>query len=151
MKIAVGSDHAGFAAKEITLQILKTLGHEAEDFGAPGCDGVDYPDYAALVCQAVISGKAARGILLCGSGVGMCIAANKYKGIRASIAHDIYSAAQGVQHNDMNILCIGGKVVDHAALPRIIEAFVNARFLKEEERFARRLGKLLAIEAANFK
>ncbi|MDR1123199.1 MAG: ribose 5-phosphate isomerase B [Elusimicrobiota bacterium] len=151
MKIAVGSDHAGFAAKEITLKTLKTLGHEAADFGTSGCDSVDYPDYAAAVCNAVASGAAERGILLCGSGVGMCIAANKYKGIRASIAHDIYSAAQGVQHNDMNVLCIGGKVVDHAALPRIIEAFINARFLKDEERFARRVQKLLAIEAANFK
>ncbi|MDR0734958.1 MAG: ribose 5-phosphate isomerase B [Elusimicrobiota bacterium] len=151
MKIAIGSDHAGLRAKEIALETLKTLGHGIVDFGTSSCDSVDYPDYAALVCEAVVSGRAARGILLCGSGVGMCIAANKYKGIRASIAHDIYSAAQGVQHNDMNILCIGGKVVDHAALPRIIEAFINARFLKDEERFARRVEKLLAIEAANFK
>ena len=151
MKIAVGSDHAGFPAKEIALKTLKTLGHEILDFGAMNCDSVDYPDYAALVCGAVARGKAARGILVCGSGIGMCIAANKYKGIRASIAHDIYSAAQGVQHNYMNILCVGGKVVDHAALPRIVEAFINAQFLKDEERFARRVKKLLAIEAANFK
>jgi ribose 5-phosphate isomerase B len=151
MIIAVASDHAGFPAKEIVVKEAKKLGYEVMDLGTGDCNCVDYPDYALKVSELVASGKAGRGILVCGSGIGMCIAANKVKGIRASIAHDVYSAAQGVQHNDMNILCIGGKVVDDKLIPQIVEAFLSARFLKGEERFERRFSKVKKIEEQNFK
>ncbi|MDR0645930.1 MAG: RpiB/LacA/LacB family sugar-phosphate isomerase [Elusimicrobiota bacterium] len=151
MIVAVASDHAGFTAKEIIVKEAKRLGHEVLDLGTNDCSSVDYPDYALKAAELVASGKAQRGILACGSGIGMCIVANKVKGARASIAHDVYSAAQGIEHNDMNILCIGGKVVDHKLTPQLVEAFLNASFLKGEERFERRSSKIKAIESANFK
>ena len=149
--IALGSDHAGFPAKQITMQAVKDFGHEVIDFGTNNCDSVDAADYASKVALAVAQGQAQRGILLCGSGIAMCIVANKYKGIRASIAHDVYSAAQGVEHNDMNILCIGGKAVDNNLIPQLIKSFLSAQFAKGEERFERRFKKLLDIEAKNLK
>jgi ribose 5-phosphate isomerase B len=151
MIVAIASDHAGFPAKEIVVKEAKRLGHEVLDLGTGDCNSVDYSDYAQKAAALVAAGKAQRGILVCGSGIGMCIAANKIKGIRASIAHDVYSAAQGVQHNDMNVLCLGGKIIDHKLIGPVVEAFLNAHFLKGEERFERRFGKLMAIEKENFK
>lgn len=151
MKIAIATDHAGFPAKEIVIDAVKKLGHQPIDLGTGGCDSVDYPDYAQKAAQSIISGAAERGIFICGSGIGMCIAANKFKGIRASIAHDIYSAAQGVQHNNMNVLCLGAKVVDNKLIPDIVKSFLEAQFLANEERFARRVNKLHNIEEKNFK
>lgn len=151
MKVAIASDHAGFPAKQIVVKAVKDLGHEVIDFGTNNCDSVDAVDYAAPASLAVAGGKAPRGIFICGSGIIMCIVANKFKGIRASIAHDIYSAAQGVQHNDMNVLCLGGKVVDNNLIPRLVKSFLEAQFEKGEERLQRRLKKLLDIEAKNMK
>ena len=112
---------------------------------------MDFPDFAERVAESILSGKVKRGILICGSGIGTCIAANKFKGVRASIAHDVGSAAQGVMHNDMNVLCMGAKVVDKNLIPYIVESFLNAQFLIDEERFARRVYKINNIEEKNFK
>lgn len=151
MIVAVACDHAGFPAKEAVVNEIKKLGHEVLDLGTNSCDSVDYPDYAQKLALAVSGDKAARGILICGSGIGACITVNKFKGIRASIAHDIYSAAQGVEHDDMNVLCLGGRVVSAELLPQIVEKFLNANFQSNEERHSRRVAKLTKIEEENFK
>ena len=111
MKIAVGFDHAGFPLKQIVLEAVRAAGHEPIDFGTNSTESVDFPDFAEKVGRAIQNGEAARGILVCGSGIGACIAANKMKGVYASICHDTYSAAQGVMHDDMNVLCLGGRVI----------------------------------------
>lgn len=151
MIIALGSDHAGFKVKQILVKKLQELEYEIIDVGADSGEvSVDYSDYAAKVALAVKKGAAQRGIVICGSGVGACIAANKFKGIRASVAHDLYSAAQGVEHDDMNVLCLGGKIVEDIA-PQLAENFLKAVFQNKEPRFVRRLNKVLDIENANFK
>ncbi|MDR0952577.1 MAG: ribose 5-phosphate isomerase B [Elusimicrobiota bacterium] len=150
MKVAIGCDHAGFPLKDLVIKTVRDMGHEAINFGTDSADSVDYPDYAAKVAKAVETKQADRGIVLCGSGIGASIAANKFKGIRAAIAHDLYSAAQGVEHDDMNVLCLGSRVVDAKLAPQLVEAFLNAKF-SNEERHLRRLNKVLAIEAENFK
>lgn len=150
MKVAVGCDHAGFPVKEAVEEQVKALGHEVLDMGTYNTQSVDYPDFAAKVALSVSSGQAERGILICGSGIGACIAANKFKGIRACVAHDLYSAAQGVEHDNMNVLCLGGRVVPDTA-PKLAQAFLSANFQKEEERHVRRLNKVLSIEEKNFK
>jgi ribose 5-phosphate isomerase B len=149
MIVAVGCDHAGFTLKEAVIQKIRRLGHEVKDFGTFNCDAVDYPDYSSKVAQAVSQKEADRGIIICGSGIGACIAANKFKGARAAIAHDLYSAAQGVEHDDMNILCLGARVISESA-PELTEKFLNASF-SNKERHLRRLNKVLAIENKNFK
>ncbi len=146
MKIAVASDHAGYPLKAALLPHLKALGHEPADLGTDSPDKpVDYPDFAALACREVVAGRAERAIVICGSGVGACVAANKFKGIRAGLCHDTYSAHQGVEHDDMNVLCLGSRIIGQALAFEIAAAFVSARF-SEEERHRRRLGKVLEIE-----
>ena len=146
MKIAVGADHAGFPLKASAIAELKSLGHEVLDKGTDSTEAVDYPDYAQAVAEAVMRGDADRGLLLCGSGVGACVAANKVPGVRAATCHDTYSAHQGVEHDDANVLCLGARVVGENLALEIIRAWDGARF-SEAERHKRRLGKVNAIEA----
>ena len=149
MKIAVGFDHGGFPLKQTVLQAVRDSGHEAIDLGTNSADPVDFPDYSEKVGRAVQTGEADRGILVCGSGVGACIAANKMKGIYASICHDTYSAAQGVRHDDMNVLCLGGRVVGSELAADLVKAFLGARYIGNEaggERLARRVAKIHKIE-----
>lgn len=146
MKIIIGSDHAGFELKEMLRQELVAGGYELIDVGAYSYDkDDDYPDSAAAVGRAVASGQGERGILLCGSGVGASIAANKIKGVRACLCHDIYSATQGVEHDNMNVLCLGGAIVGPALARKLVAGFLAAEY-QPQERFERRLQKLLALE-----
>jgi RpiB/LacA/LacB family sugar-phosphate isomerase len=145
MKIAVGSDHAGFELKQEVAAQLRKGGYEVVDVGTDSTAAVDYPDYAEKVALAVKEGRAERAVLICGSGVGACVAANKVPGIRAAICHDVYSAHQGVEHDDMNVLVLGGRIIGPAIAHELVEAFAKARYTAEE-RHARRLAKVLAIE-----
>jgi ribose 5-phosphate isomerase B len=145
MRIAVASDHAGFALKSVVIDELKKQGQEVIDFGVDSPASVDFPDYAERVGRALQYQQAERGILICGSGVGMCIAANKLAGVRASIAHDIYSAHQGVEHDSMNVLCLGSRVIGDELARELVRAFVQAEF-QREERFLRRMEKIGALE-----
>ncbi len=146
MRIAIAADHAGVALKDDIAAYLAELGHDVTDLGTHGIDPVDYPDYAAAVGRAVIDGEAERGILLCGSGVGASVAANKIRGIRAGLCHDTYSAHQGVEHDDMNVLVMGARVIGLATAHELVRAFLGARF-SGEERHRRRLAKIEALEA----
>ncbi|MFH0824146.1 MAG: ribose 5-phosphate isomerase B [Pseudomonadota bacterium] len=146
MKIALGADHAGFGLKEELKRFLQVMGHDVVDLGTNGTESVDYPDFAFAVAQAVQSGPAERGIIVCGSGVGTSIAANKLRGIRAAVCHDTYSAHQGVEHDDMNVLCLGARVIGTAVAYELVVAFINARFT-EEDRHKRRLAKIAAKES----
>ena len=150
MKIAIGCDHAGFALKETILNVLQAAKHEVIDCGTCSCERTDYPDYASAVCEQIVSGKAQRGILICGSGVGMCITANKYKGIRASVCHDSYSARQAVEHDAMNVLCLGARVIGPALAEELVTQFVNAS-VSEQGRHPARRTKVQALEEAHFK
>lgn len=145
MKIAVGSDHAGFELKQEMAGELRKAGHEVIDVGTHSKAPVDYPDSAAAVGRAVVDGRSERGVLICGSGVGASVAANKIKGVRAAICHDAYSAHQGVEHDDMNVLVLGGRIVGPALAGELVKAFVGARY-SAEERHARRLAKVAALE-----
>ena len=148
MKIVIGSDHAGFQLKEQIKQTLTKQGVDLLDVGAHEYDKQDdYPDFASAVGQVVASGEAEKGVLICGSGVGASIAANKIKGVRACLCHDIYSAVQGVEHDDMNVLCLGGQIVGTALAHKLVVGFLSAKF-QPEERFQRRLDKVLALEGA---
>ncbi len=146
MKVAVGADHAGFPLKDEVIEAVKAAGHEVIDCGTNSTDSVDYPDFARAVGEAVQSGRAERGIILCGSGVGASIAANKMRGIRAGLCHDHYSAHQAVEHDDMNVLCLGARVIGGAVVRELVGTFLRARFTNEE-RHARRLSKVLAMES----
>jgi RpiB/LacA/LacB family sugar-phosphate isomerase len=145
MRIAVASDHAGLPLKDHVVPMLRALGHEVNDVGTRTPEPVDYPDYAVAGCVEVIAGRAERAILFCGSGVGMSIAANKLPGIRAGNVEDHYSAHQGVEHDDMNVLVLGGRTMGVAVAEELVRAFVAARFTGEA-RHARRLAKVLEIE-----
>jgi RpiB/LacA/LacB family sugar-phosphate isomerase len=145
MRICVGSDHAGFPLKEIVRKCLDEMGHEVEDLGTYNTDPVDYPDYAEAVVNSVLEGKSERGVLICGSGVGASVAANKITGARAGLCHDTYSAHQGVEHDHMNVLVLGGRVIGEALACELVRAFVNAR-PSQEERHLRRVSKITAIE-----
>jgi ribose 5-phosphate isomerase B len=145
VKIAVGSDHAGFVLKGEIAEALRRDGHEVVDVGTHSTEPVDYPDSAAAVARAVVDGRAERAVLICGSGVGASVAANKIEGIRAGVCHDTYSAHQGVEHDDMNVLVLGGRVVGPALAGELVAAFVAARF-SGEERHVRRLEKVKALE-----
>jgi len=146
VKIAIASDHAGFPLKQTLIDCLKRLGHKVEDLGTNSAEvPVDYPDFTAKVAEAVTRGKANRGIMVCGSGVGACVAANKFKGVRAAICHDTYSAHQGVEHDDMNVLCLGARVIGPALALEITEAFSGAVF-SNEARHVRRLDKIRSFE-----
>ncbi len=149
MKIAIGFDHGGFPIKETVLAAVREAGHEPIDMGTHSADSVDFPDFAEKVGRAIQNGEAERGIIVCGSGVGACIAANKMKGVYASICHDTYSAAQGVQHDDMNVLCLGGRVIGPELAKVIIPAFLGAEYQGNQaggERLARRVGKIHKLE-----
>jgi ribose 5-phosphate isomerase B len=150
MRIAVAFDHAGFPLKKTVLDAVRDAGHDPIDLGTNGPEPVDFPDYSEKVGRAVQSGEAERGILVCGSGVGACIAANKMKGIFASICHDTYSASQGVRHDDMNVLCLGGRVIGPELATALIKAFLEAKYMGNDpggERLARRVGKIHKIES----
>ncbi len=150
MRVAVGADHAGFNLRESVIATIKAAGHQVIDLGAHDYDAEDdYPDRAAPVARSVQSGEADRGVIVCGSGIGAAITANKFKGIRASVCHDSYSAAQGVVHDDMNVLCIGGRVVGDAIADELVTAFLGAK-MGSEMRYHRRLEKLNKIESENF-
>ncbi|MEE8375797.1 MAG: ribose 5-phosphate isomerase B [Acidimicrobiia bacterium] len=146
MRIAVGSDHAGYNLKEHLASWLAESGHAVYDLGTHTSDPVDYPDYAASVAQAVLDGRADRGIIVCGSGAGASIAANKLRGIRAAVAHDSYTAHQMVEHDDVNVLCLGSRVIGEALAEDLIETFIEAKFSRED-RHVRRLDKIRALEA----
>jgi ribose 5-phosphate isomerase B len=147
MKISIAADHGGFSLKADLIEVLQQARHDVVDLGASEyIAGDDYPDYALLVGKAVQSGQVERGIVLCGSGVGACVAANKLKGIRAGVCHDTYSAHQGVEHDDMNVLCLGARVIGVEPAKEIVIAFINAQ-LNTGERYQRRLKKVLAIES----
>ena len=146
MRIAVGADHAGVALKRDLLALLEAEGHKTLDLGSDGPEPVDYPDFARAVGEAVARGEAERGLLVCGSGVGTSMAANKIPGVRAALRHDTYSARQGVEHDDVNVLCLGARVVGPELAAEIVRTWLGARF-SGEERHVRRLEKLRAIEA----
>ncbi|CAN5452790.1 ribose 5-phosphate isomerase B [soil metagenome] len=146
MRIAIASDHAGFELKKQISEFTAKLGHGVNDLGAHNAEPSDYPDFAERVGECLMAGTADRGILICGSGIGVCVAANKMPGIRAGICHDTYSAHQGVEHDDMNVLVMGSRIVGPALAQEITEAYLAARFDKTEERFVRRLNKVKAIE-----
>jgi ribose 5-phosphate isomerase B len=148
VKLVIASDHAGFELKEEIRGYLAKQGYEVLDLGAYKVDPQDdYPDFAERVGDAIMAGEAPRGILICGSGVGVSIAANKMPGIRAAMCHDTYSAHQGVEHDDMNVLVIGARIVASALAYELVDAFLKAKFISSEERFTRRFKKVLAIEA----
>jgi len=146
MRICVGADHAGYPIKDAIAGELRRLGHEVVDKGTFSDAPVDYPDYARAVGESVASRESERGVLLCGSGVGASIAASKIPGVRAAVCHDTYSAHQGVEHDDMNVLTLGARVVGPELAIELVRAFAGARF-SGEERHLRRLNKVLAIEA----
>lgn len=146
MRIAVGSDHAGLPLKEHLASWLAESGHAVYDLGTHTSDPVDYPDYAASVAQAVLDGRADRGVIVCGSGAGAAIAANKLQGIRAGVAHDTYTAHQMVEHDDVNVLALGSRVVGEALTEDLVKAFIEAKFSRED-RHVRRLDKIRALEA----
>jgi ribose 5-phosphate isomerase B len=145
MQIAVASDHAGFSLKQTVLTFLRGLGHIVDDLGTYDTKPVDYPDFAQAVADAILSQRVERAVLICGSGVGASVAANKFRGIRAGLCHDTYSAHQGVEHDHMNVLVLGGRVIGEALAHELVGAFVGAKQSKEE-RHLRRLAKIEAIE-----
>lgn len=146
MKIAVGTDHGGFVLKQVIVDEVTKWGHEVLDCGAITYDAKDdYPDYARAVGLAVQRGEAERGIMICGSGVGASVAANKVRGVRAALCHDTYSAAQGVEHDALNVLCLGARIIGDELARSLVRAFVSAQF-STDPRFQRRLDKVIAIE-----
>lgn len=145
MKIAIACDHAGFPLKDTAVEVIRAAGHEIIDLGTHSLESVDYPDYAEKLGLAVRNGEADRGVLFCGSGVGACIAANKIKGVYAGLCHDTYSARQGVEHDDMNVLCLGARIIGPELAKVLIQAFLAAKF-SDEERHRRRVGKIKRIE-----
>ncbi len=146
MKLVIGSDHAGFALKNSVGDVLRSLGHQVLDVGAFNENPSDYPDFAEAVGRAVLDGRAERGALICGSGVGASVAANKFMGIRAAVCHDTYSAHQGVEHDDMNVLVLGSRAIGVKLAEDLVKSFVGAKFTNEE-RHVRRLAKVKALEA----
>jgi ribose 5-phosphate isomerase B len=146
MRIALAADHAGFEMKRDLAAVLGKQGHEVLDLGTHSTAAVDYPDCAEAVATAVREDRAARGIIVCGSGAGVSIAANKFPGIRAAVCHDCYTAHQAVEHDDMNVLCLGARVIGAALAYDIVAAFLGASFTREE-RHQRRLNKILAVES----
>jgi ribose 5-phosphate isomerase B len=145
LSLAVGGDHAGFPLKAPIIDFLRSQGHTVQDCGSFDPQPVDFPDITRTVCELVRGGRASRGILVCGTGVGACIAANKIPGIRASVCHDIYSAHQGVEHDDVNVVCIGAQVIGMKVVEDCLRAFLSAQFSTEEQ-FRRRVAKLGDLE-----
>lgn len=145
MMIAIGADHGGYFLKNVLVTYLQQLGHTVSDFGTFSEEAVDYPDYARSVAVAVLEGKAERGILICGSGVGAGVAANKFPGVRAAVCHDTFSAHQGVEDDNMNVLCLGARVVGPELAKEIVRTYLRASF-SQAERHVRRLEKVSDIE-----
>ena len=145
MKIAVDGDHAGFPMKAPVIEFLRSLGHEVTDHGTHSEDPVDFPDIAQKVTAAILSGEAERGVLVCGTGVGAAIAGNKVPGIRATLAHDTHCAHQGVEHDDVNLICMGAWIIGVEVAKEVLEAFVNAKFSTDPD-FRRRVDKLAEME-----
>ena len=146
MNVAVASDHAGFPLKALVIDRLRKDGHQTSDLGTNSTDPVDYPDYAKAVADAILSQRADRAVLLCGSGAGACVAANKFRGIRAATCHDSFSARQCVEDDDVNVLCLGARVIGPELALDLVRDYINARF-SGAERHRRRLGKIAAFEA----
>ena len=145
MRLVVGGDHAGFPLKGPVVDALRSWGHEVTDVGTDSTDPVDFPDIAELVCESLRKGEADRGIMVCGTGVGACIAANKFRGIRAALCHDVYSAHQSVEHDDVNVLCIGAQIVGDKLAFDLLRAYLEAEHSPDEE-FRRRVAKLAELE-----
>ncbi|MBX7151001.1 ribose 5-phosphate isomerase B [bacterium] len=145
MTIAVGCDHGGFPLKQTIIETVKKAGHQVVDLGTHSTEAADYPDYAAAVAQEVLKGSAQRGIIICGSGVGATVAANKFKGIRAGLCHDTFSAHQGVEDDDMNVLTLGARIIGPNIAVEITESFLRAKF-SNAERHVRRLNKVKSFE-----
>lgn len=145
MRIALGADHAGYDLKQHLGSMLADAGVTVIDLGTHSTDPVDYPDFAAAVARAVTDGRAQRGIIICGSGAGACVAANKVKGVRAVVAHDTYTAHQSVEHDDVNVLCLGSRVVGPNLAEELVRTFIAAEF-SNEERHVRRVNKVKALE-----
>lgn len=145
MRIAIGADHGGFRLKDEIIKVIKELGHEVMDFGCTCGDSVDYPDYALPVCEQVVSGKADRGILICGTGIGMSIAANKIKGIRCALVHDVFSAKATREHNDTNVLAMGERVIGPGLAAEIVRVWLTREF-SNEPRHVNRIQKVQALE-----
>lgn len=145
MKVVIGSDHAGYQLKNAMGDLLRSMGNEVLDIGAFNENPSDYPDFAEAVGRAVLDGRAERGVLVCGSGVGASVAVNKLPGIRGGMCHDTYSAHQGVEHDDINVLVLGSRVIGVALAQDLVRAFLGAKF-SNEERHVRRLGKVKALE-----
>ena len=145
MKVAVAADHAGFPHKARVIEVIRAQGHEAIDLGTSSTAPVDYPDFARAIGEAIQRGQAERGVLICGSGVGAAVAACKLRGIRAAVCHDTYSAHQGVEHDDMNVLALGARVIGPELVAELVTAYLGARFTGEE-RHVRRLAKIAAME-----
>ena len=146
MRVALGADHGGYSLKPYIRGVLEELGHEVMDMGAHSLDPADdYPDFARAVAESVAGDKADRGVMVCGSGVGAAVAANKVRGVRASVCHDTYSARQGVEHDDMNLLCLGARIVGSELAKELVATFASARF-SGEKRHQRRLDKVRAME-----
>lgn len=145
MRVVIGSDHAGFQLKNAMGDLVRSLGHEVLDVGAFNENPSDYPDFAEAVGRAILDGRAERGVLICGSGIGASVAANKLIGIRAGICHDTYSGHQGVEHDNMNVLVMGSRVIGEKLAEDVVRAFLPAKFTNEE-RHVRRLAKVAALE-----
>ncbi|MDO9547315.1 MAG: RpiB/LacA/LacB family sugar-phosphate isomerase [Pelolinea sp.] len=145
MRVAVGSDHGGFIIKDAVINAIKEAGHEPIDFGTMNQDSVDFPDYAEKVGKAIINGQADRGIAICGSGVGVCITANKIKGIYAGLISDVYSAHQGVEHDGMNVMCLAGLIIGPRLAKELVLSFLGAKEM-DGERYKRRINKIKQIE-----
>lgn len=148
MRVAVSCDHAGYLLKDEIIAAVRAAGHEVLDLGTNSTDAVDYPDFTSKACRAVLDGVAERAIVICGSGVGASIAANKFKGIYAGLCHDTYSAHQGVEHDNMNVLCLGSRIIGAELAKEIVRSFLSASF-SGEERHIRRFGKVQIIENEN--
>jgi RpiB/LacA/LacB family sugar-phosphate isomerase len=148
MHIAIACDHGGYSLKNIIKDCVIGSGYSVIDLGTDSTDSVDYPDYAEKIGEVITNGQAERGILICGSGVGACIAVNKIKGIYAAICHDTYSAHQGVEHDNMNVLCLGARIIGPELAKELVIAFLSARF-SNEERHVRRVNKIYKIEQNN--
>jgi len=146
VRIVLASDHAGFDLKQVLASALRTHPHSVEDLGAHSTDPVDYPDAAEAVATALSDGRAERGIIVCGSGAGVSIAANKFPGVRAAVCHDHYTAHQAVEHDDMNVLCLGARVIGEEVAQELVRTFLAAHF-SNQDRHRRRLGKILAFES----
>lgn len=150
MKVAVAADHGGFPLKQTVLDTLSSLGHTALDFGTDSAESVDYPDFVKKAGLAIVNGDVERAIVLCGSGVGACIAGNKMVGVYAWVCHDTYSAAQGVEHDHMNMLCLGARVIGPELAIRLVKSFMEA-YPSDEPRHLRRVGKTRQIEKVQLK